>query len=157
MMSRRCEYALRALVDLGLAREEGRDRLAVQEIAARERIPGPFLEQILGDLRRAGILRSRRGPRGGYSLARPPRRIRVGTVVRLLDGPLAPLSCASRTAFAPCSCPDVEHCGVRMIMVDARNAMASTLDRLSLADAVRRTRSSCRRDGAAAPFDGKAV
>jgi Rrf2 family protein len=157
MMSRRCEYALRALVDLGLAREEGRDRLAVQEIAARERIPAPFLEQILGDLRRAGILRSRRGPRGGYSLARPPRRIRVGAVVRLLDGPLAPLSCASRTAFAPCSCPDVEHCGLRMIMVDARNAMASILDRLTLADAVRRARAACRRDGAGAPFAGRAV
>lgn len=155
MMSRRCEYALRALVDLGLAREEGRDRLAVQEIAARERIPAPFLEQILGDLRRAGILRSRRGPRGGYSLARTPRQVRIGTVVRLLDGPLAPLSCASRTAFAPCSCPDVEHCGVRMIMVDARNAMASSLDRVTLADAVRRTRAACRRDRTAIPFAGK--
>jgi Rrf2 family protein len=152
MMSRRCEYALRALVDLGLAREEGRDRLAVQEIASRERIPAPFLEQILGDLRRAGVLRSRRGPRGGYALARPPSRIRIGTVVRLLDGPLAPLSCASRTAFAPCSCPDVERCGVRGLMVEARNAMAACLDRRTLADAVRRTRAACRKDRVAPPF-----
>jgi Rrf2 family protein len=157
MMSRRCEYALRALLDLGLAREEGRDRLAVQEIASRERIPAPFLEQILGDLRRAGILRSRRGPRGGYSLARPPRSVRFGAVVRLLDGPLAPISCASRTAFAPCSCPDVEHCGLRMVMVDARNALATALDSVTLADAVKRTRASCRKDRVPLPYAAKEV
>jgi len=116
MMSRRCEYALRALVDLGLAREAGRSLVRVQEIAGRERIPERFLEQILLGLRKAGYLRSRRGRSGGYSLARTPRSIRMGAVVRLLDGPLAPISCVSRTAYAPCSCPDEALCGVRMVM-----------------------------------------
>jgi Rrf2 family protein len=135
-MSRRCEYGLRALVDLGLAREAGEDRLRVGEIARRERIPGKFLEQILLQLRRAGFVRSRRGREGGYSLARAARAIRVGAVVRLLDGPLAPLSCVSRTAYAPCTCPDERSCGLRSVMGRARNALSAVLDGYTLADAV---------------------
>jgi Rrf2 family protein len=156
MMSRRCEYALRALVDLGLAREAGRSLVRVQEIAGRERIPERFLEQILLGLRKAGYLRSRRGRSGGYSLARTPRSIRMGAVVRLLDGPLAPISCVSRTAYAPCSCPDEALCGVRMVMEDARNALAATLDLWTLEEAVARALRAYRRARRPAPFsDGE--
>jgi Rrf2 family protein len=157
MMSRRCEYALRALVDLGLAREAGRPLLRVQEIAGRERIPERFLEQILLALRRAGYLRSRRGRAGGFALARHPRTIRMGAVVRLLDGPLAPMSCVSRTAYAPCSCPDEDLCGVRLVMEDARNALAATLDRWTLAEVVARTLRAHRRARRAPPYSEKEV
>ena len=157
MMSRRCEYALRALVDLGLAREAGRPLVRVQEIAGRERIPGKFLEQILLQLRKAGVLRSRRGRGGGYALARSHRSVRVGAVVRLLDGPLAPISCASRTAYAPCSCPEEDLCGVRLVMIEARNSIAATLDGYTLADLVRRTLAAHRRAHRPPPFSEEEV
>ena len=152
MMSKRCEYALRALIDLALARGAGQPLLAIPEIAARERIPEKFLEQILLQLRRAGVLRSIRGRAGGYALARAPRAIRMGTVVRLVDGPLAPISCVSRTAYEPCSCPDEAHCGLRMVMAEARDAIASILDGYTLADVVRETHRSYRRDRLPVPF-----
>lgn len=157
MMSRRCEYALRALVDLALARAAGRDRLAVQEIARHERLPERFLEQILIQLRREGILKSFRGRRGGYGLARSPGSIRLGAVVRLLEGPLAPIACASRSAYAACTCPDEERCGLRMVMVEARDALASILDRYSLAEVVRRVRGAHRKARAPLPFAGAEV
>jgi Rrf2 family protein len=152
MISRRCEYALRALVDLGLAREAGRPLVRVQEIAGRERIPEKFLEQILLALRNAGYLRSRRGRSGGYALAKSPGSIRMGEVVRKVDGPLAPISCVSRTAYAPCSCPEEELCGVRMVMEDARNALAASLDGWTLDAVVARTLKAYRRAGRPAPF-----
>jgi Rrf2 family protein len=151
-MSKRCEYALRALIDLALARQAGRPRVAVQEIALRERIPEKFLEGILLQLRRAGVLRSRRGRLGGYTLARAPGSIRLGAVVRLVDGPLAPISCVSRTAYEPCSCPDEAHCGLRMVMLEARNAIAAILDGYTLADVAGRTESACRAEGLPIPF-----
>ncbi len=157
MLSRRCEYALRALVDLGLAREAGRPLVHVGEIADRERIPEKFLEQILLGLRKAGYLRSRRGRAGGYALAKSPRSIRMGSVVRQVDGPLAPISCVSRTAYAPCSCPEEDLCGVRMVMEDARNALVEALDAWTLADAVERTRRAYRRARRPAPFSEKEV
>ena len=78
--------------------------------------------------------------------------IKIGDVVRLLDGPLAPISCASQTAYAPCSCPDEAHCGLRMLMVDVRNAIANILDRYSLADVVEVTMRRMRRDKVPLPF-----
>ena len=157
MISRRCEYALRALVDLGLAREAGRPLVGIREIAARERIPEKFLEQILLALRHAGYLRSRRGRSGGYALARHPRSIRMGEVVRKVDGPLAPISCVSRTAYAPCSCPEEDLCGVRIVMEDARNALAASLDGWTLDAAVSRTLKAYRRAGRPAPFTEQEV
>ena len=157
MISRRCEYALRALLDLGLAKEAGRRLVRVQEIADRERIPEKFLEQILLGLRNAGYLRSRRGRSGGYALAKPPRAIRMGEVVRKVDGPLAPISCVSRTAYAPCSCPEEDLCGVRMVMEDARNALAASLDGWTLDAVVARTKKAYRRAGRPAPFTEKEV
>jgi Rrf2 family protein len=136
-LSKRGEYALRAL--LLLARETDRDvRLA--EIARREKIPPKFLEQIFLDLRGADLLRGRRGPDGGYRLGRPARSITLGEVVRRLDGPLAPIPCASRNAYAPCTCPDEATCRLRGVMIEVRDAIARILDGTTLEDLVKKRR-----------------
>ena len=136
-LSKRGEYALRAL--LLLARETERD-VPLASIARRERIPPKFLEQIFLDLRGAGILRGRRGPEGGYRLGRPARSITLGEIIRRLDGPLAPLPCVSRSAYAPCSCPDEESCRLRAVMVEVRDAIARILDGTTLADLIAKRR-----------------
>jgi Rrf2 family protein len=106
-----------------------------QEIAEANNVPKKFLDAILGDLRNAGIVHSKKGPGGGYMLARAPGEIKVGHVIRTLDGPLAPISCASRTAYQPCpDCKDVKTCAVRIAMTRARDAMADILDKMSVAD-----------------------
>ena len=95
-----------------------------------------FLEQVMQQLREAGFIESERGKHGGYRLARPAAEITIGGVVRLIDGPLAPIGCVSQTAYAPCNCPDEAHCGLRMLMLDVRNAIAAILDRYTLGDVV---------------------
>jgi Rrf2 family protein len=135
-VSKRGEYALRALIDFGLAQALGRPLLQVSELASKEDLPVKFLEQILMQLKAAGYLESRRGKHGGYLLSRPPENICIGQVIRLIDGPLAPIACVSQTAYERCSCPDEEHCGLRMLMLDVRNAIAKILDRYTLADVV---------------------
>jgi len=151
-LSKRGEYALRALINLGLAEELGRPMLQIRELAERENMPVKFLEQILVQLKEAGYLDSKRGKRGGYSLRKPMAHITIGEVVRLIDGPLAPIACASRTAYHGCSCPDENHCGLRILMVDVRNAIAGILDRHTLADVVGVTLRKIRRDGAPLPW-----
>ena len=151
-LSKRGEYALRALIDIGIAHEMGRELLPMSELAERERIPVKFLEQILLQLKDAGYLQSRRGTKGGYLLKKPASQIRIGEVVRLIDGPLAPIACVSKTAYAPCSCPDEDHCGLRMLMMDVRNAIASRLDRHTLAEVVEVTVRKLRRDRIRPPF-----
>ncbi len=151
-LSKRGEYALRALIDIGIAREQGRDLLPIRELAERERIPVKFLEQILLQLKEAGFLESRRGKKGGYLLRKAPKSIRIGDVVRLIDGPLAPIPCVSKTAYAPCSCPDEDHCGLRMLMLDVRNSIAEHLDRHTLEDVVEVTMRKLRRDRVVPPF-----
>src|SRR5947207_15873462 len=153
-LSKRCEYALRALIDLGIARELGRPMLKIGELAEHERIPIKFLEAILVQLKDAGFLDSKRGKHGGVFLKAPMKKISMGTVIRLIDGPLAPIRCASVTALQPCTCPHVEHCGLRMLMVDVRNATANILDRYSLADTVEVTLRKIRRDKVRLPFVG---
>lgn len=145
-VSKRCEYALRALIDMGLAQELGQPVLTAGAIADHERISELFLAQILLDLKEAGYVRSRRGKCGGFSLARSMDRIVMGDVVRLLDGPIAPIRCVSVTAYERCSCPDEEHCGLRMLMLDVRQAMSDILDRFTLADVVQVTLQKIRRD-----------
>ena len=155
-VSKRGEYALRALIDLGIAQEMGRPLLQIRELAKKENIPIKFLEAILLDLNRAGYLDSKRGKGGGYFLKRPMSKIRIGDVVRLIDGPLAPITCVSVTAYAPCSCPDEAHCGLRMLMLDVRNAIADILDRYTLEQVVGVTLRKIRRDHAPIPFlEGK--
>ena len=145
-LSKRCEYALRALIDIGIASELGRPRLQVSELAAKEKLPVKFLEQILTQLKAAGYVESKRGKFGGYSLAKKMDRIKFGPVIRLIDGPLAPIPCVSQTSYVRCTCPDEVHCGLRMLMLDVRNAIAKILDRYTLAEIVEITLRKLRRD-----------
>ncbi|MFM8984046.1 MAG: RrF2 family transcriptional regulator [Spartobacteria bacterium] len=156
-LTKRGEYALRALIDLAIAREAGRDLLPLKEVAARENIPLPFLEQIFAQLREAGIVDGKRGKHGGFFLARPPTNIFMGEIVRLIDGPLAPIACVSQTAYKKCSCPDEDHCGLRLLMLDVRNAIADILDRYSLAEVVEVTLQKLRRDQISLPFTTPAL
>jgi Rrf2 family protein len=125
------------MIDLAEA-ADGRDpsqgMLQIREIADRQKIPAKFLEQILLTLKNAGLLQSRMGVGGGYYLARPPQEITLGHIVRVLDGPLAPLRCVSQMAYEPCGCPDEKTCGLRLVMLDVRNAIADMLDNTTLAD-----------------------
>jgi len=151
-LSKRGEYGLRALIDIGLAQELGRDLVQLNELAELEKIPVKFLEQILIDLKQGGFLDSVRGKYGGYRLARAAKEVVAGQVVRYLDGPLAPIGCVSQTAYERCSCPDEAHCGLRMLMLDVRNAIANILDRYTLADVVEVTLRKMRRDNVNMPF-----
>lgn len=135
-LTKKGEYALRTLIRLGVAHRTGRDVVSVSALAESEKLPFKFLEQILFELRGAGYVESKRGKAGGAALAKPQKEIRMGEIVRLIDGKLAPIGCASETAYEPCTCPDVEHCGLRMLMIDVRNAIANILDRYSLHDVV---------------------
>jgi Rrf2 family protein len=132
-LSKRGEYGLKAIIDLA-----SQDELAafsqIKDIAARQQIPVKFLEQILLTLKNAGLLRSRAGVGGGYSLAKSPDEITLGQVVRTLDGPLAPISCVSQMAYERCVCDDEATCGLRLTMLDVRNAIADILDETTLAD-----------------------
>src|SRR6266550_7240143 len=143
---------MRTLIDLGIAMELGRPILQVSELATKEKLPIKFLEQIFTQLKSGGYVVSKRGKLGGYSLARPMKRIKFGAVIRLIDGPLAPIRCVSQTAYARCSCPDEAHCGLRMLMLDVRNAIAKLLDRYTLADIVDITLRKYRRDKVTPPF-----
>lgn len=153
-LSKKGEYALRALIDLGIAAEVGRGLVQVSEISEKQQIPIKFLEQIMQQLKEAGLVTSQRGKFGGYRLGRPAHQIPIGDVVRFIDGPLAPIGCVSQTAYEKCSCPDEDHCGLRMLMLDVRNAIAGILDRYSLADVVDVTTRKMKRDGIPLPFSG---
>ena len=156
-VSKRGEYALRSLIDLGMARELGLPMLRINDLARKERIPVKFLEQILLQLKRAGYLDSKRGKGGGYCLKKPMPKIKIGSVVRLIDGPLAPIRCASVTAYGRCSCPDEKHCGLRMLMVDVRNATANIMDHATLAGIVATTLRKIHRDKVLPLFFKKGV
>jgi Rrf2 family protein len=126
MLSMKAKYALRAL---GTLAANGAEPLPARVLAERASIPEKFLESILVELRNAGFVLSRRGLAGGHRLARDAAAIRVGDVVRALDGPLAPIRCASVTAYRPCAdCADPATCALRSLMGDVRDAVASVLD-----------------------------
>src|SRR5207247_11196264 len=109
------------------------------DIAKANNISKKFLDAILSELRRAGLVKTKRGPGGGYMLARSARAIKAGSVIRALDGPLAPIACASRTAYRPCpDCKNIAKCEVRRTMTLVRDATAKILDKLSLSDMVGR-------------------
>jgi Rrf2 family protein len=130
MLSNKAKYGLKALIHLAGA--EGVSLAA--NIAQDNNIPRKFLDAILLELTKAGILSSKKGKGGGYQLARPADAITVGQIIRILDGPLAPIACASRTAYRPCTdCGDVEACAIRDVMLDVRDAMALILDKTSIA------------------------
>ena len=133
-LSKRGEYGLRAMIDLATwEMETGRGIVQIKEIAEREKIPAKFLEQILLTLKNAGLLHSKMGIGGGYYLAKPAGEISLGQIIRVLDGPIAPIRCVSQMSYETCGCPDEEACGLRLVMFDVRNAMANILDNTSLA------------------------
>ncbi len=133
MLTNKGKYGLKAMVHL--AGLEPGLLAQVADIAATNSISKKFLDHILIDLRRAGLVYSKKGKGGGYTLAKPATDIRVGAIVRALDGPLAPISCASVTAFRPCAdCRDPANCPVRLVMIEARNAIADVLDNRTLAE-----------------------
>lgn len=136
MLTNKGKYGLKAL--LHLARLAPGETALGGEIAAGNNLPKKFMDSILVELRNDGLVRSKKGPGGGYALARPARDISIGQIVRLLDGPLAPIRCASRTAYRPCNdCVSVKECGVRIAMLEVRDAMAKVLDNTSLEDMAR--------------------
>lgn len=131
MLTKKGKYGLKALVYL--SRIPVGQLAFVGDIATRNNIPKKFLDAILGELRNAGFVQSRKGKEGGYRLARPASEIKIGHVVRVLDGPLAPISCASRTRYQRCDDCDEATCEVRHMMLEVRHAIAEVLDNRSLA------------------------
>jgi Rrf2 family protein len=132
-LSNKCKYALQALY--GLTAEYGRAPVLVSTLSENRRIPRKFLEVILWELKQRGLVDSRKGKRGGYWLVKPPDTITIGSIIRMVDGPLAPLPCASETAYRECEeCTDAARCGTRIVMREVRDAMAAILDHRTLAD-----------------------
>lgn len=137
MLSQRTRYALRSLIML--AGHPAETSVQIATIAEQQRVPRKFLELILLDLKRAGFVVSVRGRMGGYRLARPPGDISFGAVIRVLEGPLALVPCASATAYAPCGdCVDEASCAIRRAMLVVREESARILDGFTLEEAVRK-------------------
>lgn len=133
MLSHKAKYALKALFQLAAAPPG--TMMLVADIAERENVPKKFLELILVELKRGGLVFSVRGRNGGYAMARSPAEITIGQVVRLMDGPLAPIPCASLSGYRPCTdCEDEEACLVRRVMREVRDAVAEVLDNRTLAE-----------------------
>ena len=137
-LSVRGEYALRALIVLGLNAEK--DVVRIQTISEQQNIPKRFLEQILNELRAAGILESKRGLGGGYRVKVPPEQITLAKVIRLIEGPLAPVSCVSERYYERCSCPSEEKCGIRSIMKEVREAIVKVLEGVTVAQLCERVK-----------------
>ena len=137
-LSLRGEYALRSLVVLGL--NYGKNVLRIQAISEQQNIPKRFLEQILNDLKSAGIVESRRGMAGGYRLSKPPDQISLATVIRHIEGPLAPVSCVSEKFYSRCSCPDESKCSIRSVMKDVREAIVQILEGVTVAELCQRAK-----------------
>ena len=131
MLTKKGKYGLKALVHL--SKMPPGELAFVGDIAAKNNIPKKFLDAILGELRNAGFVQSRKGKEGGYRLAKLPSEIKIGHVVRVLDGPLAPISCASRSQYQRCEDCDEATCQVRHMMLEVRHAVAELLDNRSLA------------------------
>ena len=130
MLSKKAKYALRALAVLTRAYP---GLVPAHRLAKEAAVPEKFLEAILVELRNAQVVASKRGTVGGHTLARPAEQVMVGDIVRILDGPIAPIRCASVTAYTPCAdCPDPERCALRLLMGDVRDAMSAVIDRRSL-------------------------
>ena len=131
MLTMKGKYGLKAM--LHLANMPDGERALSEEIARANNISKKFLDTILADLRMAGMVHARKGRGGGYVLSRAPDDIRIGHILRVLEGPLAPISCASRTAYEACEdCADPEACQVRRAMTDVRDAIAAILDTMTL-------------------------
>jgi len=137
-LSLRGEYALRALVVLGTQYQQPVVR--IQAISDQQNIPKRFLEQILNELKSAGVVESKRGISGGYRLARPPEKINLAHVIRHMEGALAPVSCVSERFYAKCTCPDESKCAIRSVMKEVRDSIAKILENFTVADLCQRAR-----------------
>src|ERR1017187_5873480 len=137
-LSVRGEYALRAL--LVLAENCDQPVVRIQTISDQQNIPKRFLEQILNDLKSAGIVKSRRGVSGGYRLARRPEEIPLAIIVRHIEGALAPVSCVSERFYEKCSCPDESRCAIRSAMKEVRDAVVRVAERITIAELCKRAR-----------------
>jgi Rrf2 family protein len=143
MITMKTKYALKALCRLALSPPG--EPVLIAEIAEQEAIPRKFLELILGELKQHGILQSRKGRGGGYLLAKNPDTITVASVLRVLDGPIAPVPCLSRTAYQRCAeCKDEASCGVRLVLREAHAASVQVLEGTTLADMVQRVGNAAR-------------
>ena len=136
MISQKAKYAFKAL--FRLADMPPGEALSIEEIAKADAIPQKFLEHILLDLKRKGLVASRRGRAGGYMLIKRPHEMTIGSVLRAIDGPIAPLPCISRTAYRRCTdCADEKTCAVRRLFADTYAAMLLLMDGTTLAEAMR--------------------
>ena len=136
-VSTRGEYGLRAMVSL--ARSFGNGPLALSNVAQDSSVPPAYLEQLLGLLRRAGLVTSTRGAHGGYALSRPPEEIRVGEVYRVLEGPIAPMDCVSEVESED-QCPLIDGCATRIVWLKVRDNIIEALDSTTLADLLAQSR-----------------
>ena len=135
-LSVRGEYALRALLVLGLNYDQ--QVVRIQTISEQQNIPKRFLEQILNDLKAAGIVESRRGLSGGYRLARRPEDITLASIIRHVEGALAPVSCVSERFYEKCTCPDESRCAIRSVMKEVREAVVKIMERVTVAELCKR-------------------
>ena len=131
---------MRALIVLGLDYIEGDSVVRIQEISTRQNIPKRFLEQILNDLKSAGMLESKRGIAGGYRLKRDPENITLAEVIRHIEGPLAPVSCVSERFYEKCSCPNEDKCAIRSVMKEVRDAIVKILEDVTVAQMCERVK-----------------
>jgi Rrf2 family protein len=143
VLTRKSKYGLKALLVLAAETEHG--PMLISELADREHLPKKFLEAILLELKRHGLLHSKKGRGGGYYLTRDPSQVMVGEVIRILDGPLALIPCVSQTAYVKCDeCLDERTCGIRLAMKEVRDATAQILDNTSLASLNQRSARAAR-------------
>ena len=135
MLTKKSKYGIKALIFLG--KNYGTQPVQIMRIATEEQIPKKFLEQILLELRNAGLLYSVKGAKGGYSLNKDPKDIRLTQVIRLLDGPIALLPCVSLNFYQKCDeCKSEEVCGIRDTFVEVRNAMLQILNDTSISNLI---------------------
>lgn len=148
-VSARGEYGVRAMV--ALAKNHGQGPMSIAAMAKASSVPMPYLEQLIGPLRRAGLVESKRGARGGYQLTRHPRDVGVGEVYRIMEGPIAPMECVSEDVSEQ-TCPLIEGCETRPVWMRMRDAIVVSLDSTSLADLIAQSpRRAMREESSVAP------
>jgi Rrf2 family protein len=136
MITQKAKYAFKAL--MFLASQPRGTSLPIEAVAKGAEVPRRFLEHILLDLKKSGLVTSRRGRIGGYSLVKPPEEMTIGSVLRAIDGPIAPLPCISRTAYRRCTdCKDEKTCNVRRLFADTYSATLLLMEGTTLAAALR--------------------
>lgn len=152
MLSKKTKYALKAVT--ALAKSYGQGPVLISELASSERIPKKFLEVILLELKNNQVLDSKKGKGGGYFLGRSPKEITFGEVIRVLEGPLAPLPCVSQTAYRRCDeCVSEQFCELRLVMKEVRDSTARVLDHTTFQDAIERSETAKTKDRGVFTFD----